>query len=187
MGKIKDIDRVNYVIHFFSAGDTDYWLYHENVLDELKKHFGEIDYISDELDFQKYTYYYNMEMGQNVKIKARMISFKNLYSPGFLADAKTITNSLEAKYAVDGKRKINLDIGYIHHMQFVLASTKPWGNRIYLSKGIYAEITLMYVYEQWKAFDHSYQNFKDKEYQDILTEIRNMYLEKRRKWLSGRK
>ncbi len=127
MGKIKNVDRVNYVIHFFSAGDTEYWLYHENVLNELKKHFGDVDYISEELDFQKYTYYYNMEMGQNVKIKARMISFKNLYSPGFLADAKTITNAIEAKYSIDGKRKVNLDIGYIHHMQFVLASTKPWG------------------------------------------------------------
>jgi hypothetical protein len=119
-------------------------------------------------------------MGENVKIEGRMISFKHLGSQSFLADAKKITNDLEAEFSIDGNRKVNLDVGFIHHTQFVLASTKHWGNRIYLRNGIYSEITLMYMFGKWQHHDYSYENFKDKEYKDVLEKIRSNYMIKRR-------
>ncbi len=64
-----------------------------------------------------------------------MISFEYLSSPAFLSNAKLITNDIERRFSVNNKRKVNIDIGYIHHTQFVLASTKHWGgNRIYIGK-----------------------------------------------------
>src|SRR5690606_28994099 len=109
---------------------SELWLYKMGLKDALEENFGPIDYVSPVLDFQKFTYYYNEEMGKNTSIEARMISFQYLSSPAFLCNAKLITNEIEKNYSVDDKRKVNIDIGYIHHTQFVLASTKHWGNRI---------------------------------------------------------
>ena len=181
MGKIKKADLVNYTVHVFTAGNSDFWLYEYGIIKELENIFGEIDYISKPIDFQRFTTYYNKEMGENIKIEGRMISFKNLGSPSFLADAKILSNKIESKHSIDGRRKVNIDIGYVHHTQFVLASTKHWGNRLYIGKGIYAEITLMYNYGEWKDLEFSYANFKDPVYKAELSLIRDLYMKKRKK------
>ncbi|BBE30010.1 hypothetical protein OSSY52_01510 [Tepiditoga spiralis] len=181
MGKLKKSEMVNYVIHAFTAGNSDYWLNETGVIEEIKKHFGKIDYISKPLDFQRFTDYYNEEMGKNIVVEGRMISLELMASPAFLADAKLITNKIEEKFAIDGKRKVNLDVGYVHHTQFVLATTKQQGNRIYIGRNIYAEITLMYVYGKWAHSNNSYENFKDEMYKKELEVIRGLYLKKRKK------
>lgn len=180
MGNLRSPDFVNYLAHVFTAGDSDFWLYKMNLKERLEAHFGPIDYISSKLDFQRFTYYYNEEMGKNVIIEGRLISFKYLSSPAFLADAKLITNQIESEFSVENKRKVNIDIGYLHHTQFVLASTKHWGNRIYIGNNIYAEITLMYNFGQWEPLKYTYSNFKDPSYLSELETIRKMYLNKRK-------
>jgi hypothetical protein len=184
MGVTKAPDLVNYLVHIFTAGDSDLWLYKMGLKEFLEKHFGPIDYISSKLDFQRFTNYYNEEMGKNIRIESRLVSFKYLSSPSFLPDAKLITNEIENNFSVDGKRKVNIDIGYLHHTQFVLASTKHWGNRIYIGKGIYAEITLMYNFGQWEPLKYTYANFKDPEYLNELDAIRDIYLKKRKNYIS---
>jgi hypothetical protein len=180
MGKTNKPDWVNYVAHVFTSGNSNLWLDDLGLKEKLIKNFGEIDYISDPIDFQKFTDFYNDEMGKNIRVEGRMISFKNLGSQAFLAEAKNITNELEKEYTVDGKRKVNIDIGFVHHTQFVLASTKHWGNRIYIGKGIFAEITLIYVYGKWSSLEYSYVNFKNETYQQELEKIRNIYMPKRK-------
>ena len=182
MGNPKPPDFVNYVAHIFTAGDSELWLYKMGLKDALEENFGPIDYVSPVLDFQKFTYYYNEEMGKNTSIEARMISFQYLSSPAFLCNAKLITNEIEKNYSVDDKRKVNIDIGYIHHTQFVLASKKHWGNRIYIGKNIYAEITLMYNFGKWEPLEYTYANFRDPNYLKELEIIRNNYLKKRKKF-----
>ncbi|HBT51184.1 MAG TPA: DUF4416 domain-containing protein [Petrotoga sp.] len=183
MGMTKAPDLVNYLAHIFTAGDSDLWLYKMGLKELIEKHFGPIDYFSPVLDFQRFTDYYNEEMGKNIRIESRLVSFKYLSSPGFLPDAKLITNEIEKNFSVDSKRKVNIDIGYLHHTQFVLASTKHWGNRIYIGKGIYAEITLMFNFGQWEPLKYTYPNFKDPEYLNELGAIRNIYLKKRKNFI----
>ena len=180
MGITKAPDPVNYAAHIFTAGDSDYWLYEKGLKEQLEKRIGKIDYISGPLDFQKYTFFYNEEMGENIKINARIISFQELRPQYYLADAKIITNQIEEVFSYEGKRKVNIDIGFVHHTQFVLASTKHWGNRIYIRRGIYAEITLMYVYGKWTALEYSYENFKGQEYQQEIQKVRELYMQKRK-------
>ena len=141
MGRIRQLELVNLVVFAFGAF-IDYRL--ETALPILIERFGETDYTSELLDFGKYTFYYDREMG-NGPIQGRLISFKELVHPYELPSIKIATNEIENALQTDGKRTINLDSGYIHHTQFVLASTKHWANRLYLGRGIYAEITLIYV------------------------------------------
>ncbi|MFN3467301.1 MAG: DUF4416 family protein, partial [Candidatus Brocadiales bacterium] len=42
-------------------------------------------------------------------------------------------------------RPVNIDPGYLTSSKLVLASTNDYSHRIYLKKGIYAEVTLRYV------------------------------------------
>ena len=74
MGNPKPPDFVNYVAHIFTAGDSDLWLYKMGLKGILEENFGPIDYVSPVLDFQRFTYFYNEEMGKNILIEARMIS-----------------------------------------------------------------------------------------------------------------
>ena len=61
---------------------------------------------------------------------------------------KLFTNKVEQAFAVrtavGEARRVNLDVGYICLAKLVLASTKDHAHRIYLSDGIYAEITLRF-------------------------------------------
>ncbi|MCX7654591.1 MAG: DUF4416 family protein [Fervidobacterium sp.] len=179
MGEIRLVEPVNLVIFMFSS-HLEYWF--ERIKDELIKNFGPIDYVSGELEFEKYTLYYNEEMGSG--ITGKLVSFENLIHPSMLAMIKIKTNEIEQRYSVDGKRKFNLDPGYIHHMQFVLATTKMWPHRIYIGHGIYAEPTLMYINGKWKDYDFTYPNYKEDTYKTQLSKIRDLYLEKRKRFLS---
>ena len=178
MGEVRVIEPVNLVIYIFSA-QVDYWF--DQVKEDLVREFGPMDYLSPLLDFGKYTLYYDKEMGSG--IVGKLISFERLIHPSLLASIKIKTNEIEQRYAVDGKRRFNLDPGYVHHMQFVLATTKMWPHRIYIGQGIYAEPTLMYINGRWKDYDFTYPNYKEEVYKKELEKIRSMYLEKRKAYL----
>ena len=175
MGSVRPPDLVNLVMFVF-APSVDYWV--GEITPKLEKHFGPVDYVSPELDFEKYTFYYSEEMGYG--IKGKLISFERLIHPSQLPDVKLTTNEIEEELSVEGKRRVNIDPGYIHHTQFVLASTKPWGNRIYLGKGIYAEVTLIYHRGKFVHFDYTYPNYREEDYKNELEIIRKLFLKKRR-------
>lgn len=175
MGQVKLPDLVNLICVIFGSG-LQYRF--KDVLDLLTPEFGEIDFVSKPLDFSTFTSYYNKEMGE--ELESRIVSFKPLIHPFELADAKSFTNSVEMKLAANGNRTVNIDAGYIHHSQFVLASTKQWGNRVYLKHGIYAEITLLFLGGHFRPWEMTYPNYRTPEYIEELEKIRALYMKKRR-------
>ncbi|MBA3052915.1 MAG: DUF4416 family protein [Candidatus Omnitrophica bacterium] len=144
------------------------------------KEFGSIDHRSRDISFD-YTDYYKKEMGCH--IKRRFISFKKLISPGYIADVKIITNSLERKFSNSKKgvvkRAINIDPGYISDSKLVLATTKDYFHRIYLKKGIYAEVTLAWQKGGFRPFEWTYPDYRTPEYAAILNNIRHSYMDER--------
>ena len=178
MGEPQRPDFVNLVMFIFS-GFLDY--FYPEIKPLLEDEFGEIDYESRELDFGKFTFYYKEEMGGD--LKGRLISFKDLIHPHEIVNVKLKTIKIERIFSVEGKRKVNIDPGYVNNTQFILSTTKHWGNRIYLSKGIYAEVTLMYINGKFTPFEHTYPNYKTKEYIDELENIRKLYKSKRKQLL----
>ncbi len=178
VGEPRKPDFANLVMFIFS-GFLDY--FYPEIKPLLIDEFGEIDYESKTLDFGKFTFYYKEEMGGD--LKGRLISFKELIHPHEIVNVKLKTLRIERIFSVEGKRKVNIDPGYINNTQFVLSTTKHWGNRIYLSKGIYAEVTLMFVNGHFVPFEHTYPNYKTKEYIEELEKIRNIYKSKRKQLL----
>jgi len=132
----------------------------------LKEKFGEIDFTSEIMKFD-YTSYYEPEMGPGL---ARFwISFKKLISAADLAKIKVFTNSVEDGLAKDGKRPINIDPGYITPASVILATTKNYSHRIYLSDGIYGEITTMYKKSGFVKLPWSYPDYLSKISTDFLS------------------
>lgn len=138
----------------------------------LVKSNGPIELKSDILDFN-FTTYYNKEMGLNLKRK--FIIFKKLIKPDNSFRIKILTNTIEKKFSIKGKRRINIDPGYVTLGNLVLFTTKDFYHRIYLGKGIYAETTLYYKNNTFNAFEWSYPDYKSNEYINFFNKVRNNY------------
>ncbi len=151
----------------------------EDAFAELICEFGEYDNVTEEFSFsEEFSTYYDEEIGGEGF--RRIYSFKNLVDPARQAEIKEFTNTLEAKYSVEGNRKINIDPGFINHGRLMLATTKPAGFRIPLKNGIHTELTLFYARGEWHKFPWSYRDYCSERVQAFLTEVRKCYLSQRK-------
>lgn len=146
----------------------------------LERKIGGIDFESEIINFD-FTGYYDEEMGK--PLFRRFISFEKLRNPGDLTRIKLFCIKIEKKNLKDGKRKINIDPGYLNESKLVLATTKDFYHRLYLGKGIYAEGTLYYQGGIFCDFPTTYPDYRTSRYKNIFLSLRNIYcqqLEKKR-------
>ena len=148
----------------------------------LESTFSKIDFQGESFSFEE-SDYYQSEMGKGLFRK--MISFEELVSPDFLADAKHLTHFLENELANDGFRKINIDIGYLDLFKFVLASFKSRSNKIYLGKNIWADMILYFESATYQPFIWSFPDFKSGKYNKDLIAIRNRFKPQLKSWLKN--
>lgn len=159
-------------------------IYHEKeILDRameiLTREFGEIDAVSEEFSFSNdFSTYYDEEIGGEGF--RRIYSFKDTVDPSRQAEIKLRTNEIEAVLSVDGKRKINLDPGFINHGRLLLATTKETGFRIPLKDGIYTELTLFWARGGWQKLPWTYRDYQSERVQKFITRVRQRYLAERR-------
>lgn len=146
----------------------------DRALSLLENILGQHDLISEEIIFD-YTDYYNREMGE--KLFRRFISFQNLLPPEILPDIKTATNGIEENLGIttpEGlRREINIDPGYITLAKLILASTKDYGHRIYIGKGIYAEATLYWTKGEYRFMPWTYPDYRTEKYLDFFRNMRS--------------
>ena len=140
---------------------------------ELSSLFGDIDMISAWMPFD-YTSYYESEMG--TPLYRRVLAFDNLIQQNDLAAIKLATNHIERKFSNNGKRRVNIDPGYMLHERFVLASGKNFSHRIYLGDGIYADLTLLYAKGQFQKLPWTYPDYADRPMLKILEQVRTKYI-----------
>ncbi|MFB0532614.1 MAG: DUF4416 family protein, partial [Desulfatiglandales bacterium] len=107
----------------------------------------------------------------------RFISFSNLITPDSIVDIKLVTNTIENGHLVGRRRKINIDPGYISLERLVLASGKNYSHRIYLRKGIYADLTLVFHAGTFKPLAWTYPDYADEKIIGYFNVIRNGYLQ----------
>jgi hypothetical protein len=143
----------------------------------LVERFGPIDFEGPDRAFDL-TNYYESEMGAN--LARRLVGFQALRSPEELADAKLDCNTIEMALASAQGRTVNLDVGYLDHNKVVLASAKAAGQKIYLGKGIYADLVARYSQGRYQPFPWTFPDFKDGRYDAELGELRTVYLQQRK-------
>lgn len=111
------------------------------VIGRLTEEFGEAIAVSEVMPFD-HTDYYEPEMGPH--LRRQFLAVGSGFDPATLPEVKRRTNGIEAELSEGMARRVNIDPGYLALEKLVLASTKNHGHRIYLTDGIYAEITLIY-------------------------------------------
>ncbi|HDN60035.1 MAG: DUF4416 family protein [Candidatus Marinimicrobia bacterium] len=143
-----------------------------SAIKELEKYFGIVDLESEDFPFDV-TNYYEKEMGKSIKRK--FFSFSKLFNPIYLLDAKLITNEVEKTFSIEGKRSVNLDVGYMDFDKVVLASAKYCIHKIYIGRGIYADMTLHYEKGQYYPYPWAFPDFKLDRYYRFFLKMREIY------------
>ncbi len=143
-----------------------------DVIRALVEKFGPVDIASSWFPFD-FTTYYHDETG--APLFRRLFGFKKLIQQQDLAQIKLTTNSLEQRYASGGKRPVNIDPGYLLHERFVLATGKNYSHRIYIGKGIYADLTLIYSHGRFEHLPWTYPDYASKDVIDFLEKVRKKY------------
>ena len=138
----------------------------------LEQALGNIDYVSPSLPFVQ-TSYYEKEMGSC--LQREIVTFAALRDAGDLSTAKRLTNELEQRWAEGGRRRVNIDPGYITLGKFVLATTKDQSHRIYIGQGIFAEVTLRYRNKSFEPWEWTYPDYGSGPYITLLNELRRQY------------
>jgi hypothetical protein len=146
-----------------------------SLVPQLEEQFGILEETVGPLDFE-FTSYYDSELGPG--IRRWILSFTDLLSRDNLATVKLFTNGLEQKYSVNEKRMINLDPGFLTLGNFVLATGKNNAHRIYLSDGIFADLTLIFRAKTFQPLEWTYPDYADHNLIAILNALREKYKRK---------
>jgi hypothetical protein len=142
------------------------------VREALVQIWGAIDFASPLFPFE-HTSYYAAEFGPD--LQRQIVTFALLIPPGDLPLIKRRTNELEADLAAAGRRRVNIDPGYVSLGKLVLASTKDHAHRLYLGQGVYGEVTLTYQRGRFRPWPWTYPDYASERYCELFDEIRRRY------------
>lgn len=143
------------------------------VVRKLTERFGPLDVISSWMAFE-FTRYYEREMGR--PLFRRVVAFREHVEQEQLPEIKLLTNGLEDHFSEGARRRVNLDPGYMLPERFVLATGKNYTHRIYVGKGIYADLTLIYTRGAFQTLPWTYPDYAQPEIQEFLFQVRSKYL-----------
>jgi hypothetical protein len=142
--------------------------------ERLAGHFAPVELTGETTPFD-FTEYYSAQMGPH--LLRRFVAFEGVFDPVGLADAKLAANAVEGEFAARAAagppRPVNLDPGYVAPSKLVLASMKDFSHRIYLSRGVYAEITLQWRGGRWTPLDWTFPDYASGRYDAFLTAARD--------------
>lgn len=159
---------VKFISTFIYRDETTY----TKVKSLLERKFGRVDFESQKIKFDFTDYYYE-EMGK--PLFRRFISFEKLRKIPDFVNIKLFCIKLEKKFSRANKRIINIDPGYLNEAKLVLTTTKDFSHRLYLDKGIYAEVTLYYANKTFIHFSTTFPDYRTPQYINILLSIRKIY------------
>lgn len=149
----------------------------EQAIAQISKICGSVQWVSPEMFFDR-TRYYAREMGW--PLYRRFVSFEELILPEALVEVKLSTNAIENEYLVQGNRQINIDPGYISLERLILATGKNYIHRVYLAKGIFADLTLVFKRGSFRPLEWTYRDYSSPEMIAVFNELRSAYMDKLR-------
>lgn len=139
----------------------------KKINDLLKSEWGPPERVSQIYPFVWTNYYQSI----SPELDRVFFSYPGLYPLSILPEWKIATSYIENMSGTN--RTVNLDPGTLDGARLVLASKKGQAHRIYLDKGIFAEVTLCKRKGRWKSFFYTFPDFKSGVYDDWLNLVRS--------------
>lgn len=130
------------------------------LLHEVIPQFGTVQLQRPVFAFD-YSDYYEAEMGPD--LRKTFFIFSGRFSADYCVQTKLQAMELEKKHAVSGKRRINLDPGYLTLAKLVLTTSKNFDHRVYLAQGVFADVQLRYRGGRFVANPWTYPDYKSTE------------------------
>jgi type I restriction enzyme S subunit len=163
VARIEAVEPVKLLVALLWAGVQS----RDMALEQLELKWGTIDFSGADHPFDV-TDYYEKEMGPS--LRRHLVSFSRMIPPESLPEVKLACNRIEERLARQGRRRVNLDAGYLRYclvtpeMQTLLLSwAGSGGTRNALTKGMIEslEIPLPALSEQ-RAIAHVLGTLDDK-------------------------
>ena len=139
-------------------------------LDEI---WGPFDFLSEIRPFH-YTTYYQKEMGG--PLIRRWASFQPLVPQEALMAIKHRVQTLEGQWSQQEKRQINIDPGLLSAERLVLATGKNYSHRIYLGRGVFADLALLFYQGGYHPLPWTYPDYQEPEALWMFNKVRDRYL-----------
>lgn len=130
----------------------------ERVASALEEVFGSLEAATGEEPFTQ-SGYYDREMGGG--LLRSFAALRGSREPGELAALKLAANALEGEWAGPAGRAVNIDPGLLTLTQVVLASAKPAAHRVYLGRGIYGEVELVFERGTFRPLPWTYPDYRE--------------------------
>ncbi|MBU2490343.1 MAG: DUF4416 family protein [Proteobacteria bacterium] len=144
-----------------------------DVAKRLVDEFGPVDMASPWFPFL-HTGYYESEFGG--PLFRRFLAFAEPVEQDALARVKLAANRLEDVYGENGCRRVNLDPGILTAERFVLATGKNFTHRIYLTNGIFADLTLVFGKGTYQPLAWTYPDYREENLIAFLLQVRMKYM-----------
>jgi len=142
----------------------------EQLPGELEERIVPLEMRSRSFPFDQ-TEYYGKEMGTG--LKRIFFVFQGTFGREFLVEVKHICFTLENRYSIKGRRRVNLDPGIVTLENVVLATFKNYSHRIYIGKGVYGDLTFRYVGKQFTNLPWTYPDLRKEGVASFFCEVRN--------------
>ncbi|RKX70418.1 DUF4416 domain-containing protein [candidate division WOR-3 bacterium] len=141
----------------------------DSALDELTQLFQSKRRLSPSFPFTA-TEYYESEMGKG--LMRCWLAFLTQFDPEELVELKKRAVAIEVSLSVEGRRRVNIDPGYLDLKRVVLSTHKDAAHRIYLGDGIYAEVTLIYYNKSFRPLPWTYPDYRWEETINFFNSLR---------------
>lgn len=145
----------------------------DQALEWFREKAGEVSTSSEPFTFI-HTRYYEPEMGSD--LSKIFYAFADLMDPADLVSLKRYSNHIEERLSVQGRRRVNLDPGYLEAAKLILATTKNFSHRIYLGQGIYGDVQLYWRDGRFQCNPWTYPDYQDATTLAFFTRVRDHYL-----------
>ena len=144
-----------------------HWL--EQAKTEMCELTWKIQRQSEEFAFDQ-TEYYAAEMGSN--LKRCFLSVEGLMTLESAFNWKLKLVEIEKRLSKSGKRRINLDPGYLDLHRVVLLSGKEGAQKIYLRNGVWADLVLLKDKGGYRDLPWTFPDLRNGRYNDFFMQVR---------------
>jgi hypothetical protein len=119
------------------------------------------------------TDYYRSEMGE--PLVRQFVSFPGLLPAERLPEIKIAAMELETRLAENGRRRVNLDPGFLSEANVIIATAKNHYHRVPLRDGVYAHIEYVLKDGKLNFLPWTYPDFQTEAYLDFFRKLHEQF------------
>ena len=122
--------------------------------------------------------YYSKEMGPSYLLNRFFLVGLEAFPREVILEGKIKANEEEEKFKIHGARMVNIDFGVLSLENVILATNKPFAHRVYLTGGVYIDLTYTYQDKTYNKLPWTYPDYAHPEILSFFNLTRDLLLKK---------